>query len=107
MDIQSDHLAFALADRYRLEEASPTGEIYLFAAPFLPGIIAGWVCLADFGGSDSCALRRRQRLAEPGEHLHVAVNVPFAVLHRQGPLLLVARGHEDPPVEQPGERGGE
>jgi hypothetical protein len=31
------------------QEASYTGEIYLFAVAFLPGIIAGWVCLFAFG----------------------------------------------------------
>jgi hypothetical protein len=31
------------------KEASHTGEIYLFAAAFLPGIIAGWACLFAFG----------------------------------------------------------
>jgi hypothetical protein len=31
------------------KEASDTGEIYLFAAAFLPGIIAGWACLFTFG----------------------------------------------------------
>jgi len=31
------------------KEASHTGEIYLFAASFLPGVIAGWACLFVFG----------------------------------------------------------
>jgi hypothetical protein len=31
------------------KEASHTGEVYLFAAAFLPGIIAGWACLFAFG----------------------------------------------------------
>ncbi len=31
-------------------EASYTGEVYLFAALFLPGVIAGWACLFTFGG---------------------------------------------------------
>jgi hypothetical protein len=39
------------------KEASYTGEIYLFAAAFLPGIIAGWACLVAFGGPMSRALR--------------------------------------------------
>ena len=30
-------------------EASHTGEMYLFAAAFLPGVIAGWACLVMFG----------------------------------------------------------
>ena len=45
--------------------------------------------------------------AELREHLDVAVDVRLGVLHRQRPLLLVARGHEDPAVEQPRERRGE
>lgn len=32
------------------KEASHTGEIYVFAAAFLPGIIAGWACLVAFAG---------------------------------------------------------
>ena len=39
------------------KEASHTGEIYLFAAAFLPGIIAGWACLVAFGGPIWRALR--------------------------------------------------
>jgi hypothetical protein len=39
------------------QEASYTGEIYLFAAAFLPGIIAGWVCLFAFGRPVWRALR--------------------------------------------------
>lgn len=39
------------------KEASHTGEIYLFAAAFLPGIIAGWACLVAFGGPMWRALR--------------------------------------------------
>ncbi|MDH3297361.1 MAG: hypothetical protein OEM96_03630 [Gemmatimonadota bacterium] len=31
------------------KEASHTGEIYLFAASFLPGVITGWACLVAFG----------------------------------------------------------
>jgi hypothetical protein len=31
------------------KEARHTGEIYLFAALFLPGVLAGWACLAAFG----------------------------------------------------------
>jgi hypothetical protein len=31
------------------KEASHTGEVYLFAASFLPGVIAGWACLLAFG----------------------------------------------------------
>ncbi len=31
------------------QEASYTGEMYLFAAAFLPGIIAGWACMFTFG----------------------------------------------------------
>lgn len=31
------------------KEASHTGEIYLFAASFLPGVVAGWACLFTFG----------------------------------------------------------
>ena len=30
-------------------EASYTGEIYLFAVCFLPGVAAGWACLFAFG----------------------------------------------------------
>jgi hypothetical protein len=30
-------------------EASYTGEVYLFAAVFLPGVMAGWACLFVFG----------------------------------------------------------
>jgi hypothetical protein len=32
-----------------LKEAAHTGEMYVFAAAFLPGIIAGWACLFAFG----------------------------------------------------------
>ena len=39
------------------KEASYTGEVYLFAASFLPGVIAGWVCLFAFGGPIWKALR--------------------------------------------------
>ncbi len=39
------------------KEASNTGEIYLFAATFLPGIIAGLVCLFAFGKPIWRALR--------------------------------------------------
>ncbi len=31
------------------KEATYTGEVYLFAATFLPGVIAGWACLFAFG----------------------------------------------------------
>jgi hypothetical protein len=31
------------------KEASYTGEVYLFAAVFLPGVVAGWACLFVFG----------------------------------------------------------
>jgi hypothetical protein len=31
------------------KEASYTGEVYLFAAVFLPGVVAGWACLFAFG----------------------------------------------------------
>jgi len=31
------------------QEASHTGEMYLFAAAFLPGIISGWACVFAFG----------------------------------------------------------
>lgn len=31
------------------KEASYTGDVYLFAASFLPGVIAGWACLFAFG----------------------------------------------------------
>jgi hypothetical protein len=31
-------------------EARYTGEMYLFAVCFLPGIVAGWACLFAFGG---------------------------------------------------------
>jgi hypothetical protein len=31
------------------KEASHTGEVYPFAASFLPGVIAGWACLFAFG----------------------------------------------------------
>ncbi len=31
------------------KEARYTGEMYLFAAAFLPGIVAGWACLVAFG----------------------------------------------------------
>ena len=39
------------------KEASYTGEIYLFAAAFLPGIAAGWACLFVFAGPLWRALR--------------------------------------------------
>jgi len=39
------------------QEASHTGEVYLFAAAFLPGIIAGWACLFAFGRPMWRALR--------------------------------------------------
>ena len=39
------------------KEASYTGEIYLFAAAFLPGVIAGWACLLAFGKPILYALR--------------------------------------------------
>ena len=39
------------------KEASHTGEVYLFAAAFLPGIIAGWACLFAFGRPMWWALR--------------------------------------------------
>ena len=39
------------------KEASHTGEIYLFAASFLPGVIAGWLCLFAFGKPVWNALR--------------------------------------------------
>jgi hypothetical protein len=38
-------------------EASHTGEMYLFAAAFLPGVIAGWACLVAFGKPIWRALR--------------------------------------------------
>jgi hypothetical protein len=31
------------------KEAGHTGEVYLFAASFLPGVVAGWACLFAFG----------------------------------------------------------
>jgi hypothetical protein len=40
------------------KEASYTGEMYLFAAAFLPGIIAGWVCVFAFGKPIWAALHR-------------------------------------------------
>ena len=40
------------------KEASYTGEMYLFAAAFLPGIIAGWACLFAFGKPIWTALSR-------------------------------------------------
>ena len=40
--------------------------------------------------------RSRQRRAELGERVDVAVDVGFGVLHRQRPLLLVAGRHEQP-----------
>jgi hypothetical protein len=39
------------------KEASDTGEMYVFAAAFLPGIIAGWACLFAFGKPLGRALR--------------------------------------------------
>ena len=39
------------------KEASYTGEAYLFAASFLPVVIAGWACLFVFGGPIWSALR--------------------------------------------------
>jgi hypothetical protein len=39
------------------KEASHTGEVYLFAASFLPGVIAGWACLFAFGKPIWNALR--------------------------------------------------
>jgi len=39
------------------KEASHTGEIYLFAAAFLPGISVGWACLFAFAGPLWPALR--------------------------------------------------
>ena len=39
------------------KEASYTGEVYLFAATFLPGVIAGWACLFAFGKPIWNALR--------------------------------------------------
>ena len=39
------------------KEASYTGEVYLFAASFLPGVIAGWACLFAFGAPIWNALR--------------------------------------------------
>jgi hypothetical protein len=38
-------------------EASYTGEVYLFAASFLPGVLAGWACLFAFGKPIWSALR--------------------------------------------------
>jgi hypothetical protein len=38
-------------------EASHTGEVYLFAAMFLPGVVAGWACLFSFGKPIWRALR--------------------------------------------------
>jgi hypothetical protein len=40
-----------------LKEAAHTGEVYLFAAVFLPGIGAGWACLFAFGKPIWRALR--------------------------------------------------
>jgi len=40
-----------------MKEASHTGEMYLFAAAFLPGVIAGWACLFAFGRPIWKALR--------------------------------------------------
>lgn len=42
-------------------EASHTGEVYLFAASFLPGVIAGWACLFAFGKPIWNALRVDER----------------------------------------------
>jgi hypothetical protein len=43
-------LLFVPAGTYFVwREASHTGEVYLFAASFLPGIAAGWACLFAFG----------------------------------------------------------
>ena len=42
---------------YVWKEASYTGEVYLFAASFLPGVIAGWICLFAFGKPIWNALR--------------------------------------------------
>jgi hypothetical protein len=39
------------------KEASYTGEVYLFAAIFLPGVVAGWACLFAFGKPIWRALR--------------------------------------------------
>jgi len=39
------------------KEASYTGEVYLFAAVFLPGVVAGWACLFAFGKPIWRALR--------------------------------------------------
>jgi hypothetical protein len=39
-------------------EARHTGEIYLFAALFLPGVLAGWACLSAFGRDLWWALTR-------------------------------------------------
>lgn len=39
------------------KEATYTGEVYLFAASFLPGIMAGWACLFAFGKPVWHALR--------------------------------------------------
>jgi hypothetical protein len=39
------------------KEASYTGEVYLFAAVFLPGVIAGWACLFTLGKPIWRALR--------------------------------------------------
>src|SRR4029079_14582791 len=46
-------------------------------------------------------LRRGERGAEVGELVDVAVDVGLRVLHRQGPLLLVAGRHEDAAVHRP------
>lgn len=39
------------------QEASHTGDVYLFAVAFLPGVIAGWACLFAFGKPICAALR--------------------------------------------------
>jgi hypothetical protein len=39
------------------KEASYSGEVYLFAAVFLPGVVAGWACLFSFGKPIWQALR--------------------------------------------------
>lgn len=38
-------------------EASHTGEMYLFSAAFLAGMVAGWACVLVFGRPIRAALR--------------------------------------------------
>src|SRR5262249_44552978 len=54
-----------------------------------------------------CSVLFHKLPAELRKDVNIAVNVRLGVLDRECPLLLVARCHENPPVQQPGIRRGE